>query len=77
MLHDDLATASSEKYNNIVASKEYSKIDPKDAKTLALTTKVTAIKRSVGTKLVNVTYGCGSGGGYKVNQGDREMAHCQ
>ena len=36
MLHDDLASVARSKYNNMVASNEYSKIDPKDAKIIAL-----------------------------------------
>ena len=71
MLHDDLATAAREKYNNMVASDEYSKLDPKDAKILALTTKVTALKRSVSAILANVTSRGGSGGGYRGNQGNK------
>ena len=39
MLHDDLSTADSVKYNNRVDSDEYSKLDPKDAKIIALTKK--------------------------------------
>ena len=37
MLNDDLATAACAKYNNIVSSNKYYKLDPKDAKILALT----------------------------------------
>ena len=47
MLHDDLTTAARAKYNNMVSFGKYSKLDPKYAKILALTTKVTALKRSV------------------------------
>ena len=36
MPHDDLATAARAKYNNMVASDEYSKLYPRDAKILAL-----------------------------------------
>ena len=43
MPRDDLATETCVKYNNMVASNEYSKIDPKDAKILAITTKVTSL----------------------------------
>ena len=49
----------------MVASDKYSKIDPKDAKIIALTKKVTAIKRSVSANLANVKYGGGYGGGYR------------
>ena len=44
MSHDDLATAAHAKYNNMVASDEYSKLDPKDANIFALTKKVTALE---------------------------------
>ena len=65
MSHDDLSTVARLKYNNMVASDKYSKIDPKDAKIIALTKKVTAIKRSVSANLANVKYGGGYGGGYR------------
>ena len=39
MPHDDLATAARAKYNNMVASDEYSKLYPRDAKILALKKK--------------------------------------
>ena len=71
MLHDDLATAARAKYNNMVASDEYSKLDPKDAKILALTTKVTALERYVSANPANMTSGGGSGGGYRGNQGEK------
>ena len=71
ILHDDLATAAHAEYNNIVASDKYSKMYPKDAKTLALTKKVTSLEQSVSANLANVTHGGGSGGGYRGNQVDR------
>ena len=71
MLHDDLVTAARAKYNNMVASGEYSKLDPKDANIIALTTKFTALERSVSENLANVISGGGSGGGYRWNQGDK------
>ena len=43
VLHDDLDTAARAKYNNMVTFDEYFKLDPKDAKILALTTKFTAL----------------------------------
>ena len=67
MSHEDLATAARAKYNNMVDSNEYSRLDPKDAAILALTKKVTALERSVSANLVNMT----SGGGYRENQGDK------
>ena len=67
MSHDDLATAARAKYNNMVDSNEYSKLDPKYSKILALTTKFTAIKQSVSPNSANVTSGGGCGGGYRGN----------
>ena len=55
----------------MVASNEYSKLYPKDAKTLALVTKGTTLKRSVSVNLVNMTSGGRSGGGYRGNQGNK------
>ena len=46
MLHDDLVTAARAKFNNMVASYKFSKIDPKDANILSLTIKVTALERT-------------------------------
>ena len=43
MSHDNLATAARAKYNNMIASKKYSQLDPKDTKILELTKKVTAL----------------------------------
>ena len=71
MPNDDLATAARAKFNNRVASNEYYKLDPKHAKILALTTKVTALERSISVDSTNVTSGGGSGGGYNRNQGDK------
>ena len=55
----------------MVASDEYSKLDPKDAKILPLTKKVTDIEGSVSANLANMRSGGGSGGGYRRNQGDK------
>ena len=82
MLHDELAAVDSVKYNNRVDSDEYSKLDPKDAKIIALTKKVTALERSVSENLANVTSGGESGSGYRGNQGKQkhmcgEMEHFQ
>ena len=65
MLHDDLTTAARAKYNKMVDSNKYYKLDPKDAKIIALTTKVTALERFVSANSANVT-SCGrSSGGYR------------
>ena len=71
MFHNDLATEDRAKYNNIVASDKYSKLDPKDAKILSLTTKVTALERCVSANSASVTSSDESGGGYRRNQGDK------
>ena len=71
MSHDDIATAARAKYNNMVAYDKYSKLDPKDSKVLALTTKVTALERSVSENPANLKSGGRSGGGYRGNQGDK------
>ena len=70
LVHDDLSTVACAKYNNIVASYEYSKLDPKDGKNIALTTKVTALERSVNANSENLKSRCGSGGGYRRSQGE-------
>ena len=70
MVRDDLSNVSCAKYNNIVASDEYSKLDPKDGKNIALTTKVTALERSVSANSENLKSRCGSGGGYRRSQGE-------
>ena len=71
MLHDDLVTAANVKFKNMVASDEYSKLDPKYSNILALTTKVTDLERSVSANSENVTSGGVYGGGYNGNQGDK------
>ena len=57
MLHDDLVTASCAKYNNMVASDEYFKLDPKVANIVALTKKVFVLERSVSENLAKVKSG--------------------
>ena len=52
-------------------SDEYSKLDPKYAKIISLTKKVTALERSVSADLANVTSCGGSSGGYRGSQGDK------
>ena len=71
MSHDDLATVSCAKYNNMVASNEYSKLDRKDTKIITLTKKVTALEQSISANLANVTSVVGYGVGYRGNQGDK------
>ena len=69
MSHDDIVTADRAKYNNVVASDEYSKLDHRDSKIIALTKKVTALEQSISENLANVTSGGGSGRQNKGNQG--------
>ena len=71
MSHDDIATSARVKYNSIVAPDEYSKLDPKYAKILALTKKVTALEIFVSEILANMTSGGGCGDGYRVDQGKK------
>ena len=71
MFHDDIATAARAKYNNMVSSDKYSKLDPKYAKVLALTTKVTALEWSVSANSANVIFGGGSVGRYRGNQSNK------
>ena len=71
MLHDDLQNSYRVKYNNTVASDEYSKLDPKKTNILALTKKVNALEQSLIVNQANVTSGGGSGGGYRGNQGGK------
>ena len=71
MSHYDLVNSDRAKYNNMVASNKYSKLDLKDAKILALATKVTALELSVSANSENVTCGDGSGCGYRGNQGEK------
>ena len=71
MSHDDLATAARAKYNNMVASDEYSKLYPKYATILALKKNVTAIERYISANSANVTSGGGYGGVYRGNQGEK------
>ena len=44
MLYDDLATSVFAKYNNMVASDKYYKLDPKYSKIFALTKTSTVLK---------------------------------
>ena len=71
MLHEDLATAARAKYNNMLDSDEYSKLYPKDANVIALTTNVISLERSVSANSAKVTSGGGSGGGYNRNKGKK------
>ena len=53
VLEGDIIQNSNEKYNNMVSSKYWTKTDPKDAKTLALTTCFSGLEK---TKLLSLKY---------------------
>ena len=62
MSFDKLCTAARSKYNNMDACDEYSKVDPKDAKILALTTRLENIDKSTNANSAHATTGGGGGG---------------
>ena len=62
MSFNELCTAARSKYNNMDACNEYSKADPKDAKILALTTRLEYLKKSTNANLTHATTGGGNGG---------------
>ena len=62
MSFDKLCTAARSKYNNIDACDEYSKVDPKDAKILALTTIMDNLEKSTNTNSAHAKTGGGNGG---------------
>ena len=74
-----LCTAARSKYNNMDAWDEYSKVDPKDATILALTTRLENLEKSTNTSLARATTGGGNGGnnlqgaGSKNNNPTRNM----
>ena len=63
MSFDELCTAARSKYKNMDACDEYSKVDPKNAKILALTTRVENIKKSTNANSDHATTGGGGGSG--------------
>ena len=58
---DELCTAARSKYNNMDACEEYSKVDPKDAKILALTTRLDNLEKSTNANSAHDTTGGGGG----------------
>ena len=62
MSFDELCTTARSKYNNMNACDEYSKVDPKDAKILALTTRMENIEKSTNANSAHATTGGGGGG---------------
>ena len=61
MTFDNLCTAARSKYNNMDASGEYTRVDPKDAKILALTTRLESLKKSTAPNSAHATTGGGGG----------------
>ena len=59
---DKLCTAARSKYNNMDACDEYSKVDPKDAKMLALTTRLENLEKYTTDNTAHATTGGGNGG---------------
>ena len=62
MSFDEICTASRSKYNNMNACDEYSKFDPKDAKILALTTRLQNLEKYTNANSAYATTGGGNGG---------------
>ena len=62
MSFDELCTAALSKYNNMDACDEYSKVDPKDTKILALTTRLENLEKSTTANAAHATTGGGNGG---------------
>ena len=62
MTFDQLCSAARSKYNNMEASDEYSKVDPKDATIMALTSRLEIMEKSNTTKAALATTGGGRGG---------------
>ena len=61
MSFDELCTAARSKYNNMDACDEYSKVDPKDSKILALTTRLENFEKSTNANSAHATTGGGNG----------------
>ena len=59
---DKLCTAARSKYNNMDACDEYSKVDPKDAKILALTTRLENLDKYTNANSAHATTSGGNGG---------------
>ena len=62
MTFDQICSAAPSKYNNMEASNEYSKVDPKDATIMALTSRLETMEKANTTKAVLATTGGGRGG---------------
>ena len=62
MTFNKLCTAACSKYNNMDTCDQYSKVDPKDAKILALTTRLENLEKSTNDNSAHSTTGGGGGG---------------
>ena len=62
MTFDELCTADRSKYNNLDSCDEYSKVDPKDAMIIALTTRLENLQKSTNANSAHATSGGGGGG---------------
>ena len=62
MSFDKLCTTARSKYNNMYACDKYSKIDPKDSKILALTTRPENLGKYTNANSAHATTGGGNGG---------------
>ena len=81
MTFGNLCTAACSKYNNMDASGKYTRVDPKDAKILALTTRLDTLKKLTTPNSAHATTGGGGGsttkgGGDKItdNNPNRKMS---
>ena len=61
MSFEELCNAARSKYNNMDACDEYSKVDPKDAKIIHLTTRLENLKKSTNANSAHATTGGGGG----------------
>ena len=69
-----LFQASEQFYNNLVSKKEWDKVDPKDARLIALTTEIEKLKKDPSNQRSppnNNTWGGGRGGGDRVGTVER------
>ena len=71
MSFDEIFTAARSKYNNMDACEEFSKVDPKDAKILALTTILENLQKSTNTNSAHATTGGGNGGNNLQGDGSK------
>ena len=68
---DEICTATRSKYNNMDACNKYSKVDTKDAKILALPTRLENLEKSTNAKSDHATTGGGGGGNILQGAGSK------